>query len=192
MGALTTMRAAFQGWNLSWSGLRRNTQGEWWLMGQMALILATILCPSWPQTSAALMEPTQKQALLLAGIVVLAIGLVLAASAFLALGDNLSPLPDPKPGIQIVRQGPYQLCRHPMYLAVLVCAAGVLLIRQSALQLVLLLALGVVLRGKAQREERGLTAQHPDYSEVMGQTPAIAAWLPGLNWPLPSAAQSQR
>ena len=186
------MRTAFQGWNLSWSGLRRNTQGEWWFIGQMALILATIFCPSWPQTSAALLAPTLRQALLLAGMVVLITGLVLATSAFLALGDNLSPLPDPKPGIQIVRQGPYQLCRHPMYLAVLVCAAGVLLIRQSALQLVLLLALGVVLRGKAQREERGLTAQHPDYSEVMGQTPAIAAWLPGLNWPLPSAAQSQR
>ena len=170
MQVITTLKAAFQGWNLSWSGFIRNAQGEWWFVAQITLIVAVIVSPAWPLPLKT--TPTSiHQTLVLAG------GLIL--------------LMDPKPGIQIVRQGPYRWCRHPMYLAVLACAFGVLLMRQSPLQVILLICLGLVLRGKAQREERCLVASHPEYATTMGQTPAIAAVIPGLNWRLPDAPSNE-
>ena len=71
------------------------------------------------------------------------------------------------------------------------CAFGVLLMRQSPLQVILLICLGLVLRGKAQREERCLVASHPEYAATMGQTPAIAAVIPGLNWRLPDGPSNE-
>ena len=190
MQVITTLKAAFQGWNLSWSGLLRNAQGEWWFVAQITLIVAVIVSPAWPLPLKT--TPTSiHQTLVLAGGLILLMGLGFAATAFMALGENLSPLPDPKPGIQIVRQGPYRWCRHPMYLAVLACAFGVLLMRQSPLQVILLMGLGLVLRGKAQREERCLVASHPEYAATMGQTPAIAAVIPGLNWRLPDGPSNE-
>jgi protein-S-isoprenylcysteine O-methyltransferase Ste14 len=48
--------------------------------------------------------------------------------------------------------------------------------------LVLLLALGAVLGGKARREERQLLAIHPGYSAYRATTAAIVPGLPWLDW----------
>lgn len=111
-------------------------------------------------------------------------GLLLAGAAFLSLGANLSPLPDPKTGSSLVCQGPYQLCRHPMYLAVLICAAGVMLMRLSGVHVLLLILMALTLRGKARREERGLLKRDPEYATLFQGSVAISLWIPGLNWPL--------
>ena len=112
MQVITTLKAAFQGWNLSWSGLIRNAQGEWWFVAQITLIVAVIVSPAWPLPLKT--APTSiHQTLVLAGGLILLMGLGFAATAFMALGENLSPLPDPKPGIQIVRQGPCLLYTSP-------------------------------------------------------------------------------
>lgn len=181
-------QGAFRGWNLNWEGWRRNSQGEWWLLSQGMLILAVIGLPSWPYRLGQNLPALALSSLELLGGVILLLGIGLAVLAFWTLGENLSPLPDPKPGIAIVCSGPYRLCRHPLYLAVLICSFGVLLLRQSPLHMVLLLTLVGVLRGKAQREERGLLQRHPNYRTVMGQIPAIAPWIPGLNWQLQNPA----
>lgn len=184
------IQAAFSGWTLTWGGLRNNTQGEWWLFSQVVLILAVILLPAWPvfTTDGAHGEPVMLGWLLpigwllAIGWLLVAGGAVLAGQALITLGANLSPLPDPKPGANLVNTGPYRLCRHPLYLAVLICAIGVMVLRLSALHGVLVVALALVLRGKARREEHRLLLVHPSYNQVFANTPGIAPWIPGLNW----------
>jgi len=176
--------AAFKGWNLHWRGLLTNEQGEWWLALQVALILAVIVLPGWPKpTTLALSSlPTWPVQFLGSGLLVAGLGL--AGRAFITLGANLSPLPEPKPGSVVIREGPYRLCRHPMYLAVLICAAGVMLMRLSGVHVLLLILMALTLRGKARREERGLLKRDPAYATLFQGSVAIAPWIPGLNWPL--------
>ena len=116
------------------------------------------------------------------GLLLLAFGLFRALEAFRCLGASLSPLPAPKPSNQLFVTGEYAICRHPLYRAVLLCSAGVLLATGSPLHLLLWVSLAAVLRGKARFEERGLRAVHLDYCQYATDTPAIVGWVPGLDW----------
>ena len=176
--------SAFRGWNLSWHGLLTNQQGEWWLVLQVVLIVAVMALPGWPKTALITLPKLGFWLVETVGGAMLIAGLVLAGAAFRSLGANLSPCPDPKPGSALVIDGPYRLCRHPMYLAVLICAAGVMVMRLSGLHLLLLILLALTLRGKARREERALLQRDGGYGALFADAPAIAPWLPGLNWPL--------
>ena len=118
---------------------------------------------------------------LIGALLVLA-GLTLAVQAFVSLGSSLSPLPEPKEGNQLVSSGAYKRCRHPMYLAVLLCSLGVALGVGSLFHLLLFLLLVLVLGGKARREERILLALHPDYASYRRNTAAIIPNLPWLDW----------
>jgi protein-S-isoprenylcysteine O-methyltransferase Ste14 len=118
----------------------------------------------------------------LAGAVLFLVGLLLAAQAFWRLGPSLTPLPDPKPGAELVTSGAYARCRHPLYQAVLLCSLGVVLALGSLLHLALLLGLCAVLGGKARREERMLLRLHPEYAVYRSVVPAIIPGLPWLDW----------
>ena len=176
--------AAFKGWNLHWRGFLTNQQGEWWLALQVALILAVTVVPGWPEPAALALSSFNTWPTQVLGSGLLVAGLGLAGGAFFSLGASLSPLPDPKPGSVVVRSGPYQLCRHPMYLAVLICATGVMVMRLSGMHALLLVLLVLTLRGKARREEKALLALDPAYAELFQDSWAIAPWIPGLNWSL--------
>ena len=154
-------------WGLSWGGWLDNRRGEWWLLGQLLLIGLDIALSAWP--SAWRTPP----GLMVAGFLVLIGGLVLAAVAFVQLGSSLTPLPDPMPNAELKAQGLYGFCRHPLYLAVLVCALGMALIKGGLLHPLLLLALAVLLRGKAKREEQALLRQYPDYAAYQQRVPAF-------------------
>ena len=110
---------------------------------------------------------------MVAGGLVLIGGLVLAAVAFVQLGSSLTPLPEPMPNAELKAQGLYGFCRHPLYLAVLVCALGMALIKGGLLHPLLLVALAVLLRGKAQREEQALLRHYPDYAAYQQRVPAF-------------------
>ena len=166
-------------WGFSWRGLLDNRHGEWWLIAQLLLIVAHVL-PALPSPAAlGLVWP-----LWLAGLGwgCLAVGLVLAALAFLRLGPNLTPLPEPMPGAALVTSGPYARCRHPLYQAILVCSLGVTLALGSLLHLALLVCLAVVLVRKARREETRLLVLHPGYADYRARSAAIVPHLPWLDW----------
>jgi len=169
----------FSGWGFSWPGWLDNRHGEWWLLAQLALIAAHLL-PPWPEPGS--WGYAWPLPIALAGAVLFVVGLVLAAQAFLRLGVNLTPLPDPKPGAALVTRGAYARCRHPLYQAVLLCSLGVVLALGSLLHLALLLGLCAVLGGKARREERMLLLVHPDYAAYRSAVPAIIPGLPWLDW----------
>ena len=154
-------------WGLSWGGWLDNRRGEWWLLGQLVLIGLDIALPAWPSQWRAPLG------VLVAGGLVLIGGLVLAAVAFVQLGSSLTPLPEPMPNAELKAQGLYGFCRHPLYLAVLVCALGLALIKGGVLHPLLLLALAVLLRGKAQREEQALLRHYPDYATYQQRVPAF-------------------
>ena len=154
-------------WGLSWGGWLDNRRGEWWVLGQLVLIALDIALPAWPPLW------RTPQGVMVAGGLVLIGGLVLAAVAFVQLGSSLTPLPEPMPNAELKAQGLYGFCRHPLYLAVLVCALGMALIKGGLLHLLLLLALAVLLRGKAQREEQALLRQYPDYAAYQQRVPAF-------------------
>lgn len=158
-------------WGLSWGGWLDNRRGEWWLLGQLVLIAMDIALPAWP------LRWSSPQGLMVVGVVVLIAGLVLAAAAFVQLGSSLTPLPEPMPNAELKAQGLYGFCRHPLYLAVLVCALGMALIKGGVLHPLLLLGLSVLLRGKAKREEQALLRHYPDYGAYQQRVPAF---FPGL------------
>ena len=154
-------------WGLSWGGWLDNRRGEWWLLGQLVLIALDIALPAWP------LRWSSPQGLMVVGVVVLLGGLVLAAAAFVQLGSSLTPLPEPMPKAELKAQGLYGFCRHPLYLAVLVCALGMALIKGGVLHPLLLLGLAVLLRGKAKREEQALLRHYPDDSTDQQRVPAF-------------------
>jgi protein-S-isoprenylcysteine O-methyltransferase Ste14 len=166
-------------WGFSWQGLRDNRRGEWWLIAQVLLIAAHLLPATPPPASLGLVWPSL---LALLGWATLALGLLLAAQAFFNLGPNLTPLPEPMPGAELVTGGAYARSRHPLYQAVLVCSFGVTLALGSLLHLGLLLALAWVLASKAHREEHRLLEIHPGYAAYRASTPAILPGVPGLDW----------
>ncbi len=139
-------------------------------LGQLVLIALDIALPAWP------LRWSSPQGLMVVGVVVLIAGLVLAAVAFVQLGSSLTPLPEPMPKAELKAQGLYGFCRHPLYLAVLVCALGMALIKGGVLHPAAA-GLAVLLRGKAQREEQALLRHYPDYSAYQQRVPAF---FPGL------------
>lgn len=172
-------QSVWRRWGLSWGGWLDNRRGEWWLLAQVALILAHAL-PPWPAPGS--WGYAWPLPLALGGAVLLLVGLGLALQAFLGLGSSLTPLPEPMAGAALVTTGAYARCRHPLYQAVLLCSLGLSLALGSVLHLALLFGLCAVLGGKARREERALAAAHPDYAAYRAATPAIIPRLPWLDW----------
>lgn len=166
-------------WGFQRAGWADNRRGEWWLATQLLLLFALLLPPVPVPVSLGLVWPLGLR--LLGGALVL-LALALAAQALLRLGDSLTPLPEPMPGAALVTEGPYRRCRHPLYQAILVGALGMALLLGSLLHLALLLALALVLGGKARREERSLLEAHPEYGAYRASTPAILPHLPWLDW----------
>ena len=166
-------------WGFSAAGWRDNRHGEWWLLAQLLLLLALLLPPLPPPASLGLVWPL---GLRLLGAALLLLGLIQAVLALLRLGASLTPLPEPMPGASLVTSGLYSRCRHPLYQAILIGALAMALLLGSLLHLQLLLALALVLGGKARREERALVACHPSYPAYRAVTPSIVPHLPWLDW----------
>ncbi len=78
---------------------------------------------------------------------------------------------------QLIRSGPYQYVRHPMYLAVILTAFGALMVfRTWTMALYAPLSLGVVVR--ARREERLLAEEFGIEWQIYRQE--VNGWIPRL------------
>ena len=91
-----------------------------------------------------------------AGVMLAGAGLALHLRARRALGASWSSAVAVQPGHQVVTSGPYALVRHPLYLGVLLLAAGTMLAHPSTATICIAggLAAGVALKIRA--EERSL------------------------------------
>ena len=111
---------------------------------------------------------------------------VVAAAAAVALGlwalsanrpGNFNIRPVPRAGGHLVQHGPYRWIRHPMYSAVLLAGVAAARLSDDGAAWLILVALAVLLRIKAEVEERGMIARHPAYRDYQKRS---RRFVPGL------------
>ena len=140
----------------------KNRRGEWYVVFQMVLFVLILIGPGGIDLHPEL--PVFWRVLtVVIGFVLGAIGLLLALAGVFSLGDNLSVLPHPKDGAQMVESGPYRLVRHPIYSGLIIGAIGWAVLNVSLLTLVYALALLVFFDIKSRREERYLARKFAGY-----------------------------
>ena len=125
-------------------------RGEQWFFGQLALVVLVLVAPSLN-----LSPPTRAAGLLLFA----ASGAFAATSAF-ALGDSLSPWTKPVGDNELKTDGPFELCRHPIYTGLVGVCTGLGLATLSTERLLATVLLLAFLSQKAQGEERQLSLIH--------------------------------
>lgn len=112
------------------------------------------------------------------GWTMFALGMLVFLLAAIALGvKNFTIMPVPRAGNTLTKRGIYNVVRHPMYLAVLLCGAAMAFGAPSPWRWAALAVAVVVLVVKVHHEERQLTEKHADYPEVMR---GVAHLVPGV------------
>lgn len=130
------------------------------------LLLAVLgLCPLWGH------EPGVPWAVTLAGALILLAGLAVCAVALRHLGAALTPLPEPRPGADLVATGLYRWVRHPIYSGVLTTATGWTLIFPSWWTVGTTVALAVLFTLKSRYEESLLRERYEGYADYASCTP---------------------
>ena len=86
---------------------------------------------------------------------------------------NFNIHPAPRPGGQLIRQGPYRLIRHPMYTALMLVGGACGWVTDSFPGWMLFLTLVCVLAIKGLLEEWMLAKHHPDYIDYRSRTRAF-------------------
>ncbi len=141
----------------------RGARGEWFVVAQGALILLILFGPRNPEGWPAFPVPFASRVL---GSTLMAAGGALALAAMVGLGRrNLTPLPAPREGAELVESGPYALARHPIYGGVILLAFGWGLWVRGWLTLGYALLGWLFLEWKSRREERWLMERYPGYGE---------------------------
>lgn len=141
--------------------------GEGWVALQVVLLPLLALAgiasePAWSGAAASLTS--------LLGLALLLAGAVLAARGLLDLGRNLTPVPRPRRGAELVETGVYSLVRHPIYGGIIAAALGWGLIAASPLTLLLAVVVGVFFDLKSRREEAWLASHYAGYRTYASRT----------------------
>lgn len=91
--------------------------------------------------------------------------------------SKLRILPEPSPNATLITNGPYRFIRHPMYTAILLGSAGLLINQFTWLHLALVIALAIVLLIKLNWEENMLSQKFDEYKEYMKHTKRIVPFI---------------
>jgi len=98
--------------------------------------------------------------------------LTLGYGGVMQLGDSLSPWPKPVDANLLQTNGPFSLCRHPIYGGLLITCCGLSLITASYPRLLFSAFLLLALDAKAAVEEDFLIAKHgKSYESYRATTP---------------------
>lgn len=135
-------------------------RGEGWVAIQVVLFallaLAGTVGPAWGDPWLAAGR--------VAGTILVATGLVIAALGLVGLRENLTAVPRPVAGGRLIESGVYGLVRHPIYTGIIAAAAGWGLVAASSLALLVALAILLFFDAKSRREEAWLLAAYPGYA----------------------------
>lgn len=140
----------------------------WTLVGfQIVLLVGLVLVPTgddWPQLATAV-------------IALVGTGAGLGLWAIAVFGRGVTPSPLPAASASMVTRGPYRWIRHPMYTAVVIFSAGVVIRSRNAFGVAMLVALVGFFALKARWEERRLVARYPGYAAYATRT---GRFVPGV------------
>ena len=151
-------------------GSRFIARGGMWLAGQAPLMVGTVAVACW-------LGRLAQGPLLAAAVVLLAAGMALGVWSRIALGASFTPFPHPVERGHHALHGPYRLVRHPMYLALILAAAGWSLLWQSWAGAIGTAALLVFFDLKARREEAWLAEAYPGYGDYKRRTRKLIPFI---------------
>ncbi len=133
---------------------------------QVPLLVGLVWLPGDPRWSVPVWL-----AVLSVAMVVVAVVVAVAAAAGLGAGLTASPLPARAAQLRTI--GMYACVRHPIYSAMLLGGAGVVVLGGRVERIWLWLALLAVLLVKTRLEEAALAARFPDYPTYAATTPRL-------------------
>ena len=135
------------------------------------LIVQTLLLNIFPISDSKLM-------LQIAGIVIYLVGLALAITGRIQLGNNWANLEDYQvlPDQSLVNKGVYRYIRHPIYIGDVLLILGLELALNSWLVVVAIILFGFVF-SQAKSEEKVLSRAFPGYEEYRKQTKMFIPYL---------------
>ena len=91
--------------------------------------------------------------------------------------SKLKIFPEPSPKSILIKTGPYQWIRHPMYSAVILIALGLLLLNPSIFASILLSVLIIDLHFKLGWEETMLSEKFKDYHTYQKQSKRLIPFI---------------
>ena len=142
-------------------------RGEGWVALQFALF-GLIALAGWQAGDAWTGPLTALTSLI--GLGLMLAGIVLGGAGLLGLGRNLTPMPHPRAGADLVETGAYASARHPIYGGIIAFAFGWGLLVASPLALLLAATLAGFFELKSRREEAWLIEHLDGYAEYMTRT----------------------
>jgi protein-S-isoprenylcysteine O-methyltransferase Ste14 len=150
---------------------RRRVAISWGLVGIQALLflgvlagaLATGIGPRLPAS-------------LLAGNLVVVLGVVVLVWAARNLGSALTPLPLPN-GAGLAAHGAYRWMRHPIYTGVIIACFGAAIGAGTVLAYAAAVVVALFFDAKTRLEERWLVGAYEGYGEYAART---GKFLPGI------------
>lgn len=108
-----------------------------------------------------------------AGVVLIAVGMVLSILVLARLGRSFSIVPQAR---RLVTTGPYACVRHPLYLCEEIAVVGVAVVHFSALAALILIVQWLFQLRRMANEERLLRDHFPEYAYYAAVTPRILPW----------------
>ena len=149
-------------------------RGEGWVVIQLGLLALVAACGWWlgPDWTGALRFTG-----IVAGIISIAAGTILAGRGLLDLGGALTPNPRPRDDAMLIETGVYGLARHPIYGGLILGSFGWGLIQASVVALgatALLVGFFVL---KSTREETWLLERFPGYPAYRARTKRFIPWI---------------
>jgi protein-S-isoprenylcysteine O-methyltransferase Ste14 len=148
-------------------------RGEGWVALQVVLFIAIIgagfVGPAWSGTARTIG--------VVAGTVLIVLGVGLVAAGILRLRRQLTAYPRPMPGGRLIEDGVFGLVRHPMYGGGIIAAVGWGLAMASPLALAGALVLAGFFDLKSRREEAWLAEEFPGYADYQRRTRRLIPWL---------------
>jgi protein-S-isoprenylcysteine O-methyltransferase Ste14 len=142
----------------------KGTLGEWYVVGQIVLIVLVFFGPRTTQGWPIVTTPFTWLSTIVGGVILLT-GIFLLIVAIFRLGSSLTAMPYPKEQGTLIETGPYRLVRHPMYCGGILIALGWAFLVHGWLTLGYAVIMMVFFDFKSRREEEWLKNKFPGYSE---------------------------
>jgi len=141
------------------------------------LVSNLVTLASFWTNSQALLPIFEDQGLRVAGMIVLIVATVLHVNSMKHLGENYSPCFDSYRPVRLVKQGPYQYIRHPIYLANILLCPGYSMASGSVLVLVFSGYGAYRMLRALEEEESYLTNTFPGYEKYQAKTSRLVPFI---------------